>query len=137
MNAEQIDIVQQTFELAAPQAREIAQRFYQRLFELDPTLRPYFKSDLNEQGDKLMTMLAFAVRGLRRPETIISAVQRLGERHVGYGVQSHHYTTVGEALLWTLAQTFGPSFTDEVRQAWTSAYQLLAGIMQEAAMQTR
>jgi hemoglobin-like flavoprotein len=60
-------------------------------------------------------------------------VQRLGQRHAGYGVQPHHYVTVGDALLWTLAQVFGPAFTSEVREAWTAAYVLLATIMQEAA----
>jgi len=48
-------------------------------------------------------------------------------------VQAHHYATVGDALLWTLAHCFGPAFTAEVRVAWTAAYQLLAGVMQEAA----
>lgn len=133
INSQQIALVQQTFELAAPHACEVATQFYQRLFILDPGLRPLFHGDMTEQGEKLMTVLAFAVRGLHQPDTILAAVQRLGERHVGYGVQPHHYTTVGEALLWTLAQRFGDSFTDEVRQAWTSAYGLLAGVMQTAA----
>ena len=48
-------------------------------------------------------------------------MQRLGQRHAGYGVQAHHYATVGDALLGTLAELFGPAFNDEVRQAWTSA----------------
>ena len=103
MNSHQIDLVQQTFALAAPQAKAIANDFYQRLFALDPTLRRLFPSDMSEQGDKLMTMLAFVVHHLRQPEPILGAVRRLGERHVHYGVQPHHYTTVGEALLWTLA----------------------------------
>lgn len=134
MNTQQIELVQQTFELAAPRANEVADRFYQRLFMLDPSLRPLFTGDMTQQGDKLMTVLAFAVRGLRDPSSILDAVRRLGERHAGYGVQPHHYATVGEALLWTLAQMFGDAFTDEIRQAWTDAYQLLAGVMQEAAV---
>lgn len=134
MNPQQIDLVQQTFALAAPQAKVIANLFYQRLFELDPALRRLFRGDMSEQGDKLMTMLAFVVHHLRQPEPILGAVRRLGERHVHYGVQPHHYTTVGEALLWTLAQHFGPAFTAEVKAAWAAAYQLLTSVMQEAAM---
>ena len=136
MNTQQIELVQNTFAQAAPRAEEIARRFYQRLFELDPTLRPLFVHDLEQQGEKLMTVLGFAVRGLQQPATITSAVRRLGERHVDYGVQPHHYATVGEALLWTLAQCFGPAFTGEVREAWRAAYALLAGVMQQAATMT-
>ena len=132
MNPQQIDLIQQTFALAAPQAGIIAERFYQRLFVLDPTLRPLFSGDMGEQGDKLMTMLALVVHNLPQPETLLGAVRRLGERHAHYGVQPAHYVSVGEALLWTLAQHFGPAFTDEVRAAWAAAYQLLAGVMQEA-----
>lgn len=133
MNAHQIELVQRTFTLAAPLADEIADTFYRRLFELDPTLRPLFPASLKAQGDKLITVLAFAVRGLSAPESILAPVQRLGERHAHYGVQPHHYATVGEALLWTLAQLFGPAFTPDVKAAWAAAFNLLAGVMQEAA----
>ena len=133
MNARQIATVQRTFDLAAPLAEEIADSFYQRLFELDPSLRPLFAGNIKQQGEKLMTVLAFAVRGLDKPELIVGPVRRLGERHVRYGVQTQHYATVGEALLWTLGQIFGPAFTPDVADAWATAYQLLAGVMQEAA----
>lgn len=134
MTPEQITLVQQTFALATPAAATIARNFYQRLFALDPTLRRLFRGDMHEQEDKLMTMLAFVVHHLHQPEPILGAVRRLGERHVHYGVQPHHYTTVGEALLWTLGQHFGPAFTAEVQAAWGAAYQLLTSVMQEAAM---
>ena len=131
MNTQQIEVVQRTFALAAPMADEIAERFYQRLFDLDPSLRPLFHGDIKQQGDKLMTVLAFAVRGLDKPATLLEPVRRLGERHGSYGVQPHHYATVGQALLWTLGQLFGPAFTAEVEEAWAAAYGLLAGVMQE------
>jgi nitric oxide dioxygenase len=134
MTPQQIALVQQTFTLAAPQARQLAHQFYQRLFVLDPTLRRLFTGDMQEQGDKLMTMLAFVVHHLHQPEPILGAVQRLGERHVHYGVQPHHYATVGAALLWTLAQHFGPAFTPDVEAAWAAAYGLLTSVMQEASV---
>jgi hemoglobin-like flavoprotein len=37
--------------------------------------------------------------------------------------------------LWTLEQGLGPAFDDDTRQAWTLAYQTLAGVMLEAAEQ--
>ena len=134
MNTQQIEIVQRTFELAAPMAEEIAYRFYERLFTVDPSLRALFQGNIQQQGNKLMTMLALVVRSLDRPETILEPARRLGERHVQYGVQPHHYATVGASLLWTLAQVFGPAFTPEVEEAWTAAYMLLAGVMQETVV---
>jgi nitric oxide dioxygenase len=135
MNQAQIQHVQNSFEKVKPIADTAADLFYGRLFELDPSLRPYFKGDLSEQKNKLMTALAFVVAGLDRLETILPAVQSLGKRHVGYGVQDAHYETVGATLLWTLAQGLGEQFTPDVKTAWTEAYALLAGVMQEAAHQ--
>lgn len=134
MTPQQIALVQQTFTLAAPQASQLADQFYQRLFALDPSLRRLFAGDMQEQGDKLMTMLAFAVHHLHQPAPILGAVQRLGERHIHYGVQPHHYATVGAALLWTLAQHFGSAFTPDVEAAWAAAYGLLTSVMQETSV---
>ena len=84
----------------------------------------------------LMSMLGKAVAGLSKPETIVPTVKQLGARHVGYGVRDHHYHSVGVALLWTLEQGLGDAFTEDVKQAWTAAYQLLSGVMQEGARET-
>lgn len=133
MTPQQIELVQNTFQLVAPIAEQAATLFYDRLFTLDPALRPMFRGSINEQGKKLMSTLAVAVNGLKRPEKIIPTVQHLGRKHAGYGVLPKHYNTVGEALLWTLDKGLGEAFTSEVEQAWAAAYTLLSTVMQEAA----
>ena len=132
MNREQIALVQTSFEHVLPIADVAAALFYERLFELDPALRLLFKGDLYEQGRKLMSMLAMTAKGLGRMDDLIPAVQKLGERHRGYGVTGDHYATVGAALLWTLSQGLGERFTPEVQAAWSSAYTLLASTMRAA-----
>jgi hemoglobin-like flavoprotein len=129
----EIALVQQTWLLLVPIQDQAAELFYDRLFELDPRLRGLFAHDLREQRRKLMTMLGAAVGGLSQPELLLPAVRELGVRHAGYGVKDADYQTVAMALLWTLEQGLGPTFTMETRAAWTAAYQLLAGTMQQAA----
>jgi hemoglobin-like flavoprotein len=133
MNSEQIGLVQSSFAQVALIADLAADLFYARLFELDPSLREMFKGDMAEQKRKLITMLTVAVNSLTRPETLLPAVQALGHRHAGYGVENRHYETVGAALLWTLEQGLGKAFTPEVKAAWVAVYTLLATTMQEAA----
>ena len=48
-------------------AKDAAALFYERLFEIDPSARHLFFGDMEEQGRKLMTMIAMAVRGLDAP----------------------------------------------------------------------
>jgi len=129
----QIELVQASWADVEPIAESAAEIFYSKLFALDPSLRPLFKSDMKAQGHNLMEMIGFAVRGLARLEALVPGVQALGRRHAGYGVREGHYDTVATALLWTLQQGLGREFTDEVREAWAAAYDLLASTMKDAA----
>ncbi len=133
MTPHQIELVQKTFTDIKPIADTAAELFYNRLFTIDPKLRPLFKGDIKEQGQMLMSMLGVAVNGLNKLETLAPAVRKLGARHVSYGVRDEHYATVGAALLWTLGQGLGDAFSPTVREAWVSAYSLLANVMQEGA----
>jgi hemoglobin-like flavoprotein len=80
-----------------------------------------------------MQTLAVVVASIDRLESIVPAVEALGRRHAGYGVEAAHFETVGQALLDTLAVGLGENFTAEVRDAWASAYGILAGVVQSAA----
>ena len=128
-------LVQESFARVQPMTEAVATQFYRRLFELDPLLRHMFRGSIEEQGRKLVQVLAFAVQGLERLEQLVPAVEALGRRHVGYGVRDEHYLTVGTALLDTLDEFLGEDFTPEVRGAWEAVYQLLALTMMNASRQ--
>jgi len=133
MTQPQRQIVRQTFARIEPIAEIAADLFYNRLFEIDPTLRPMFKGDMKEQGRKLMSMLSMIVHGLDDFASVRPSVEHLGRRHRSYEVTPAQYETVGAALIWTLEQGLGESFTQEVRDAWIAAYGAIAGIMTAAA----
>src|SRR5688572_7905060 len=133
MTPQQKSLVQSTFAQVAPIAETAAALFYNRLFELDPSLRPMFKGNIEEQGRKLMQTLAVAVRGLDDLGALVPAVRALGNRHAGYGVRDEHYETVAVALLWTLEAGLGDAFTSEARAAWATVYWILADTMKDGA----
>jgi hemoglobin-like flavoprotein len=129
MTPHSLDLVQTTWKQLFPIRQTAAELFYARLFQLDPRLRPLFKRDLRDQGEKLMLILDTAVRGLDHLDQLVPKVMALGQRHVGYGVRAEHFDTVGEALLWTLRQGLGRDYTPEVEAAWVEVYGLLSSIM--------
>ena len=133
MTPSQVKLVQESFQKVVPIADQAADIFYTKLFELDPTLKPMFKSDIAEQGKKLMTMIGTAVGGLNHLDKIVPAVQELGKRHVDYGVKPDHYNTVATALLYTLETGLGAAWTPEVKEAWIAVYVLLSQTMKDAA----
>ncbi|MBM3621995.1 MAG: hemin receptor [Alphaproteobacteria bacterium] len=133
MTPEQIGLVRTSFAQVVPIREPVAELFYGRLFELDPSLRPLFKGDMKEQGIKLMAMIGTAVGGLDNRESLDPALRALGQRNIGYGVAAAHYDTVASALLWTLERSLGAAFTADVRAAWIAAYGVLAGAMIDTA----
>ena len=133
MTPREIALVQSSWKQVQPIAAQAAAMFYGRLFLLDPSVRPLFRGDLREQGTKLMSMISVAVNALARIETLVPALQALGRRHAGYGVEDRHYDTVESALVWTLGQGLGEAFSAETEQAWRSACGVLASTMKEAS----
>lgn len=129
MTPEEKSLVRESFAQVVPIADQAAALFYGRLFEIDPSLRPLFKTDITVQGKKLMQTLGYCVSKLDALDELLPAVRELGRKHVGYGVKAGDYTTVGAALLWTLEKGLGSAFTPEVEAAWTTVYQALAATM--------
>jgi hemoglobin-like flavoprotein len=129
MTPDQIKLVQDSFAKVAPISQKAAELFYGRLFEIAPQVRAMFPDDMTEQRKKLMATLAIVVQGLNNLDAILPAASALAKRHVSYGAEPAHYPVVGQALLWTLEQGLGPSWTPEVAAAWTGAYATLSGFM--------
>jgi hemoglobin-like flavoprotein len=120
-----------------PIADQAAQIFYGRLFELDPSTQDLFRhTDMEKQRKLLVQTLAVVVANIGRLDQVIPAVQALGRRHAGYGVEVEHYATVGAALIWTLEQGLGDAFTNDTRLAWLDAYRRLSSTMLEAQLDT-
>ena len=129
MNPTQVKLVQQSFAKVAPISETAAVLFYDRLFEIAPTVRAMFPADMTEQRKKLMAMLAAVVNGLANLDSILPAASALAKRHVAYGAKAEHYPVVGSALLWTLEKGLGEAWTPELAEAWTAAYGTLSGYM--------
>jgi len=134
---DQVKLVQDSFAKVAPIAPQAATLFYDRLFEVAPSVRSLFPDDITEQKKKLMATLAVVVNGLDKLDTILPAASALAKRHVSYGARPEHYPVVGGALLWTLEKGLGDHWTKDVADAWTQAYTTLSGFMiSEAYPQT-
>ena len=133
MNPTQIKLVQDSFAKVAPISEKAAELFYDRLFEVAPSVRAMFPDDMTEQRKKLMATLAVVVGGLTNLEAVLPAASALAKRHVNYGAKPEHYPVVGGALLWTLEKGLGDAWTPDVAEAWTAAYGTLSGYMIQEA----
>ena len=73
------------------------------------------------------------VVSLERIEELVPSIRELGKRHLNYGAEEAHYAEVGSALLWTLETGLDEAWSEDAEEAWTTAYQLLAGVMLDGA----
>jgi hemoglobin-like flavoprotein len=131
MTPQQISLVRHTFSHIAQNSAQAGAFFYDRLFALDPSLRPMFPDDLQNQGQKFVDTLGGVIRALDSTQTVAEDLDDLGQRHVEYGVQREHYAVLREALLWSLAQILDDEYDDDVAAAWCAAYDVAARAMQK------
>lgn len=130
-------LIRTSWAAVEPIADQAATLFYARLFELDPRISELFRhTDMDKQRKVLMQTLAVVVRSIDRLDQVVPAVEALGRRHAGYGVEVEHFATVGSALLWTLEQGLGDDFTAQTALAWADAYRRLSSVMIEAMQES-
>lgn len=120
------------FARLAPQSQVFAAAFYQRLFQLAPSVRSMFPDNLAEQQSKLVHMLALLVARLDAPAQLAVPLTRLGEQHHRHGVTRKDFALVGMALLDALAEHLGDDFDTDARHAWRRMYMHAAATMQAA-----
>lgn len=133
MNPEQIVLVEQSLEAAAPVLDAVAADFYRRLFAADPSIEAMFTGDPIAQREKLVAELDAIVASIHHHQVFLERTRRLGRRHVNYGVRAEHYTTVGAALLESLGAAFDDAWTSELEEAWRLAYTVTAEAMMAGA----
>jgi hemoglobin-like flavoprotein len=137
MTPEQITLVQSSFERLGPDLPALTTRFYQEVFKRDPALRPLFPSDMAELRIKFAQKLSEIVQSMPRLAELLVHTRALGARHVGYGVRTGDYQTIGDSLIAALAAVLGEEFDAQTREAWVLAYTLVAETMLEGAAAAR
>ena len=133
MTPEQVHLVESSFTSLGPRSSELARLFYLRLFDAEPSLHTMFSESPAEQEALFATELAALVRSITRYDAFVTRTRELGARHVSYGVTYAHYDTAGAVLLEALADTLGADFTEELRDAWRLAFDLVAETMMQGA----
>jgi nitric oxide dioxygenase len=132
MTHKQIMLVEDSWDFIILNTSEAGKIFYNKLFELDPSLQSLFKEDIESQSRKLVSMITFVVHKLNNLDEVINDVIALGKRHAGYKVKKEYYTTVASALLWTLEKALQDRWNEEMKGAWVEVYTILSQTMIKA-----
>eukprot|EP00057_Strongylocentrotus_purpuratus_P001468 XP_001199205.2 PREDICTED: uncharacterized protein LOC763287 isoform X1 [Strongylocentrotus purpuratus] len=85
--------------------------------------------DVKKHGRQFMATVGNAIENLENHEILIPMFEDLAKRHAGFGVTRQHIPFAGEALLYAISDALGQDFTDDVRQAWETVFQLIVDVM--------
>lgn len=122
-----------SFAQVAQQGDAVALFFYADLFVRNPHLRDMFPVAMAAQRDKLLGALGRIIAQVDDLPSLVPFLQGLGRDHRKFGIVAEHYPQVGASLLATLRYFLGEGWTDDLAAEWTSAYGLVAQVMNEAA----
>jgi NAD(P)H-flavin reductase/hemoglobin-like flavoprotein len=122
-----------SFARVAMHGDAVALFFYSDLFLRHPETRDLFPVSMAMQRDRLLQALGRIVAEADRLEELGPYLDGLGRDHRKFGALADHYGPVGDSLLATLAHFSGADWTPDLAAEWTSAYQLVAQVMSDAA----
>ena len=129
-----LDALETSFDLIAPQGDRLMDIFYSRLFTAAPAVKPLFAgTDLKRQKAMLLSTLVLLRQSLRNLDPLVPKLRALGARHVAYGAEPAHYPVVGQVLIASMAEVAGDAWTPEYERAWGAAFAIVAGAMIEGA----
>jgi NAD(P)H-flavin reductase len=129
-----IPAMRANFAKAAAAGDEAPLYFYSHLFLSHPETRALFPVSMAHQRDRLFHALGDVVKYVDDLDSLVPILQSLGRDHRKFGTVAEHYPAVGASLLATL-EHFDPGWNADLAQDWTAAYQLVAKVMIDAALE--
>ena len=125
-----IDLLEETFAMLAPQGEKLVARFYEELFKRYPKLQGLFIGTSTEkQQTKLLAALKLVVANLRKQDVLVSTLKEMGTRHQKYGVQPEHYEAVISTLLDVMQELAADAWTPAIESEWRAALELVSSVM--------
>lgn len=127
----QVAIIKSTVPILAQHGATITTTFYKNLLSENPDLNSVFNLS-NMQNGRQPRALAGALyayaANIDNLAALGPAVELIAQRHASLYIKPEQYETVGTYLLAAMKQVLGDALTDDVAQAWATAYWQLADI---------
>jgi hemoglobin-like flavoprotein len=113
----------------------LGMKFYGRLFEKYPGVKPLFHTPPEEQQKKLMASLGAIVGSVEAPAKLLPYLHAMGMRHIRYKTEDAHYPAVSENLIAVLKEHLSKEgeWTKELEETWEKALITVSTVMMEAA----
>ncbi len=129
IDTQTIAVIKSTIPAIAATGPKLTAHFYERMFKRHPELKDIFNMSHQINGDQreaLFNAICAYATHIETPEMLISAVEKIAQKHASLNIKPEHYPIVGENLLAAIDELLNPG--QEVLEAWGKAYGVLANI---------
>jgi hemoglobin-like flavoprotein len=130
ISSQTASLVTDSFRLVSPQREALVAKFYERLFEEHPEVKPMFeKVDKTGLRRKLLLALITIVDSLEDNEQLRVSLQGISETHTRHHIKTEHYQIFSKILLVTLADFLPDTWTQTTALAWQDALEHITKII--------
>ena len=126
-------LIERSYQQIEPNADQITNSFFRRVFELEPALQRLLPSEPQIRKAFVLTGLNFIVDNLHQLDVMHLSAQSLGHTLVSKGILPAHYEPMSQALLDAFNQLQSGSLCPRTKVAWNEVCTMLANTMKRAA----
>jgi len=129
LDSQTIATVKSTLPAIAALGPRLAAHFYQRMFSHNPELKDIFNMSNQSTGNQpeaLFNAVCAYASHLDNLAALGPAVEKIAQKHTSFAIRPDQYPIVGKHLLASIDEMLHPG--EEVLEAWSKAYGVLAGI---------
>ena len=101
MTEKQIELVESSWEYILLNTNDAGAIFYDRLFSIEPSLKPLFKENIKVQSQKLISMITFVVHKLSNLQDVVKDVIALVDKTSSARSKLVHAENISVAPQWT------------------------------------
>lgn len=133
MTPDQAEIIQNSFSKISISNDSFVQDILGKIAESNSELAVLITFKAQNLAEQLGNAFSHIIHQIHTADNLAEYVADFGETLYDNEVKDENYTNFGEALILSLETTLKDDFTADVRDAWSSGWAMLSGIMREAA----
>lgn len=123
------ELIIDSWKIIMKDSEKFSASFYEKLFEIDNSIKPLFTHNLRLQEIKFVDSVNYLVKRMHDLREATTKMKKLGLKHKGYAVKSKNYSPFGKALICCFEAHMGDLFTEECKIAWSKLYDSVAEFM--------
>lgn len=133
----QLHNIRRSHEAVADRGDELSERFFARLFAMQPVLRALLPRDQWQRTRDLLAGLGLVVKEIERPGSVEHLLMDFGAKAQRTGIMPQQYGMARQALLDAMRETMGAEWTEALERDWTDALNSVASVVVLGAGRSR